>query len=255
MVKLSVCIEMFWKGLPEEEKIKKVKNLGFSAFEFWGWKNKDIEKIKRSKEETGLVLSTFCFEPNFILTSEEISIKDLIEGAKETSKIAKYLNCQRLIITTGNIVYGESYEITRRRVVKRLKEIVKIAEDENVILMLEPLNPIVNHKGYWLAKTIEAVDIIEEINSKNLKILYDIYHQQVTEGNIISTIQKYISYIGHFHTAGVPGRHELIGGELDYRSIFEAIEKTGYNEYIGLEFSPTKGDDEALKEALNLVCF
>jgi hydroxypyruvate isomerase len=255
MVKLSVCIEMFWKGLPEEEKIKKVKNLGFSAFEFWGWKNKDIEKIKKTKEETGLTLSTFCFEPNGVFTTDDLSIKELIKGAKETAKIVRILNCKKLIVTTGNIVYGESYEITRRRVIKRLKEIVKIAEDEDFILLLEPLNPIVNHKGYFLAKTIEAVDILEEINSKNLKILYDIYHQQITEGNIISTIKKFISYIGHFHTAGVPGRHELIGGELDYRKIFEIIDKTGYNGFIGLEFSPTKEDDEVLKETLNLTYF
>lgn len=94
---------------------------------------------------------------------------------------------------------------------------------------------------------------MEEVNSKNLKILYDIYHQQITEGNIISTIERFIHYIGHFHCAGVPGRHELIGGELDYKVIFKKIEKTGYNGFIGLEFSPTKVDDEALKEVLNLL--
>ncbi|MCM8833123.1 MAG: TIM barrel protein [Candidatus Omnitrophica bacterium] len=253
MVKFSVCIEMFWKGIPEQEKIVKVKNLGFSAFEFWGWKNKDIDKIKKVKEEIGLVLSTFCFEPNGVLTTDEVKIENLIEGAKETAKIAKFLDCQKLILTTGNLVYGESYEITRRRIIKRLKEIVKIAEDENLILLLEPLNPIVNHKGYFLAKTIEGINILEEVNSKNLKILYDIYHQQITEGNIISTIERFIHYIGHFHCAGVPGRHELIGGELDYKAIFKKIEKTGYNGFIGLEFSPTKVDDEALKEVLNLV--
>ncbi len=246
---------MFWRGIPEEEKIKKVKNLGFPAFEFWGWKNKDIEKIKKAKEENGLTLATFCFEPNGVLTTDEVKIEEIIKGAIETAKIAKILDCKKLILTTGNIVYGESNEVTRRRIIKKLKEIVKIAEEEDLILLLEPLNPIVNHKGYFLAKTIEAIDILEEINSQNLKILYDIYHQQVTEGNIISTIQKYIDYIGHFHTAGVPGRHELIGGELDYRRIFEIIDKTGYNGFIGLEFSPTKTDDEALKETLNLTRF
>lgn len=253
MVKLSVCIEMFWKGIPEEEKIKKVKNLGFSAFEFWGWKNKNIEKIKNTKEEIELTLSAFCFEPNGALTTDEIKLEELIKGAKETAKTAKNLDCKKLILTTGNIVYGETYEITRRRIIKRLKEIVKVAEDEDLILLLEPLNPIVNHKGYFLAKTIEAIDILEEVNSKNLKILYDIYHQQITEGNIISTIRNFISYIGHFHCAGVPGRHELVGGELDYKVIFKEIEKTGYNDFIGLEFSPTKIDDEALKEVLNLI--
>lgn len=255
MPKLSVCIEMFWRGIPEEEKIKRVKNLGFPAFEFWGWKNKEIEKIKKVKEETGLNISAFCMEPNFVLTSDEVKTEELIEGLKNTLKIAKLLKCKKLIITTGNVVHGETYEITRRKVIKKLKDLIKIAEKEEVILLIEPLNPIVDHKGYWLTKTVEAIDIIEEVGSDNLKILYDIYHQQITEGNIISTIQKFISYIGHFHSAGVPGRHELIGGEIDYRRIFEVIDKTGYNGFIGLEFAPTKADEKSLKETLRLTCF
>ncbi|MCS7179937.1 MAG: TIM barrel protein [bacterium] len=255
MIKLSVCIEMFWKGLPDEEKIRKVKNLGFPAFEFWGWKNKDIEKIKNVKNETELTLSAFCFEPNNALTTDEISIEKLVEGAIESAKIAKTLDCKRLILTTGNVVYGETPETTRRRVIKRLKAITKVAEQEGIVLLLEPLNPIVNHKGYFLAKTIEAIDILEEVNSVNLKILYDIYHQQITEGNIISTIQNYISYIGHFHSAGVPGRHELTDGELDYKKIFLAIEKTNYNGFIGLEYTPKRVEEDSLKECLNLINF
>lgn len=253
MIKLSVCIEPLWKDLSPEEKIMKVKEIGFPAFEFWGWKNKDIEKIKRAKEETGIELSAFCMEPNSLLTEDAPSINELIEGLKESIRIAKILDCKRLIVTTGNALYEETFEITRRKVVRKLKELIKVAEENDIILLLEPLNPIVNHKGYWLTKTKEAVDIIEEIGSSNLKILYDIYHQQITEGNIIATIQKYISLIGHFHSAGVPGRHELTGGELNYKNIFLAIEKTGYSEYIGLEFFPTNPEEVSLKEILAIA--
>lgn len=253
MVKLSVCIEMFWRGMSEIDKIKKVKDIGYSAFEFWGWKNKDIEGIKKVKEELGMEIAAICNEPNFCLTTDDISFEQLLNGFKETTKIAKKLECKRIIITTGNIVYGESFEITRRKVIKKLKEMSKIAEDNNLILLLEPLNPIIDHKGYWLTKTVEAVDIIEEINSHNLKILYDIYHQQLTEGNIINTITKYINLIGHFHSAGIPGRHELIGGELDYSVIFNTIKKLNYEGYIGLEFSPLKSPEDSLRESLKLL--
>jgi len=252
MINLSVCIEMFWRNLSVEEKISKVKELGFSAFEFWSWKNKNVESIKKIKEEMGLTLSAFCMEPNFCLTSDG-NTEEIKEGLRESIKIASYLECKRLIVTTGNLIYGESFELTRRKVVKKLKEMAKIAEDGNIILVLEPLNPIVDHPGYWLNKSNDAADIVEEVNSPSLKILFDIYHQQVTEGNIISNINKYISLIGHFHTAGVPGRNELIGGELNYKNIFLAIEKLNYQGFVGLEFKSTKEDDVALKEVFTLV--
>ncbi len=252
MIKFSVCIETFWKDKTVEEKIREVKKAGFPAFEFWDWKNKDIKNILKAREETGLETSAFCIEPNFCLTDDG-NEKELVKGVLESARIAHTLKCSNLIVTTGNIVAGETYEITRRKVVRKLKEMSKAAEDNNITLVLEPLNPVINHKGYWLTKTIEAVDIIADVNSPKLKILYDIYHQQVAEGNILYNIGKYISLIGHFHSAGVPGRNELVGGELDYKNIFAAIDRTGYSGFIGLEFRPTLGEDKALKQVLSLV--
>lgn len=250
MIRFSVCIEMFWKDKTVEEKIREVKKAGFSAFEFWGWKNKNVESILKAKEETGLDTASFCLEPNFCLTDDG-NETELLKGVAESAKTAHMLNCKNLIVTTGNVVADESFEVTRRKVVRKLKEMSKAAGDNNVTLVLEPLNPIVNHRGYWLTKSTEAVDIITDVNSPNLKILYDIYHQQVTEGNILHNIGKYISFIGHFHSAGVPGRNELAGGELDYKNIFAAIDRTGYKGFIGLEFTPKLGEDAALKQVLS----
>jgi hydroxypyruvate isomerase len=128
-----------------------------------------------------------------------------------------------------------------------------IRADHGVSLALEPLNPIVDHHGYWLTRMSEAADIFQEVASPNLEILDDLYHQQLTEGNLIANLTLYAPWIGRFHAAGVPGHHELVGGELDYRSILATIEKTGYEGYVGLEFSPTIGEEAALKQALTLV--
>ena len=133
-----------------------------------------------------------------------------------------------------------------------MKKMAQAAEDHRVVLVLEPLNPIVDHPAYWLTKMSEAVDIIQEVASPSLKILDDLYHQQLTEGNLIANLTLYAPWIGHFHVAGVPGRHELVGGELDYRNIFAAISKSGYAGYVGLEFSPAGDDEAALKQALTL---
>ncbi len=252
MIRFSVCIEMFWSNKPIEERIREVKKAGLPAFEFWGWKNKEIKGILKAKEETGLETSAVCIEPNGCLTDDG-NEKELVKGVLESAGIAHTLRCKNLIVTTGNVVAGETYEVTRRKVVRKLKEMSKVAEDNNVTLVVEPLNPVINHKGYWLTKTIEAVDIITDINSPNLKILYDIYHQQVTEGNILYNIGKYLPLIGHFHSAGVPGRNELLGGELNYKNIFSEIDRAGYKGFIGLELTPKINEETALKQALTLV--
>jgi len=249
---LSVCIEMFWSGIEPEEKVKKAAALGYDAFEFWGFGNKNLDAIRAAMDETGLRLAACCMGPNGGLTNRA-RCADMVAGLPESIEVAKKLGTSRLILTTGNLIPDESFETTRRRVVRALKEMAKPAEDAGMTLVLEPLNTLANHFGYWLAKMPEAVDIVDEVDSPAVKILMDIYHQQIMEGNIIDNIRRFIDRIGHFHTAGVPGRHELVGGELDYRGIFRAVDETPYDGFVGLEFKPTIGDEAALEQALGLV--
>jgi hydroxypyruvate isomerase len=252
MSKLSVCIEMFWRDLPYEERITRVAALGFPAFEFWGWKNKDIAKIKAAMTQADIPIAALCIEPNSALLKRNFQA-NLVQGMKETAVVAKQLGSQTIIATTGNVYDDESYEITRRRVVRNLQAIAPIAEDNGLTIVIEPLNTLVDHHGYWLMHMTQAVDIVQEVGSPAIKILDDLYHQQIMEGNIINNLTAYINEIGHFHTAGVPGRHELVGGEQDYRAIFRAIDATGYQGYVGLEYSPMLDANQSLKQALSLV--
>lgn len=252
MVKLSVCLEMFWRDLPIEQRIAKVAALGYPAFEFWGWKNKDTDKIRAAMDATGLPLAALCVEPNFCLIKRGVST-ELLAGMKESILVAKKLDCETMIVTTGNTYDDESYEISRRRVVRNLAMIGQVAADNGITLVLEPLNTLADHHGYWLTKMAQAADIVGEVDSPHVKILMDLYHQQVQEGNLLSNVRQYCSYIGHFHSAGVPGRHELVGGELDYRSIFAAIDETGYQAYVGLEYAPVLDADASLRQPLTLV--
>lgn len=251
MVNLSVCVEMFWRDLPIAERIRRVKALGFAAFEFWGWQDKDLAAIRAAQQETGLAVAAFCTEPNFCLV-DRANDQAVVEGVAASAAVAHSLGCRTLIVTTGNVLADETFEITRRRVVRKLKKMAQAAADQGLTLVLEPLNPLVDHPGYWLTKMSEAVDIVQEVASPALKILDDLYHQQLTEGNLIANLTRYAPYIGHFHAAGAPGRHELVGGELDYRHIFAAINQTGYTGYVGLEFSPEGSPETALQQALAL---
>lgn len=252
MPKLSVCIEMFWTDLPFDERIRRTAAAGYSAYEFWGWRAKDLDAMRAATAETGLAVAGFAIDPGFALTTpgnEDV----MTQAAIDVAAVAHSLNCKSLIVTTGNEIAGESYEITRRRVVRKLKAMSAVAADEGLRICLEPLNPFVDHKHYWLTTMAQAGDIVEEVDSTGLGILYDLYHQQLTEGKLIDNLHRHLHQIGHIHTAGVPGRHELLGGENDYAALFRAIDASGYDGYVGLEFRPTIGEEAALAQTLGLL--
>jgi hydroxypyruvate isomerase len=117
-------------------------------------------------------------------------------------------------------------------------------------LLLEPLNIKVDHAGYFLSRTDEAFSIIHDVNHPSVKLLFDIYHQYITEGEVIEAIRGHIGSIGHFHAAGYPGRHELHIGEMDYARIFSAIEETGYSGYVGLEYFPAEDPAAGIRKVL-----
>ncbi len=135
-----------------------------------------------------------------------------------------------------------------------LNRLKPIAEKYNVVIHLELLNSLVNHKDYQFDHMAWGVEVMKLVNSPNMKILYDIYHAQIMDGNIMQTIKQNLKWIGHFHTGGVPGRHELDETqELQWRSVMKAIADLGYQGYVAHEFVPTKPDPlESLREAILL---
>jgi hydroxypyruvate isomerase len=138
-------------------------------------------------------------------------------------------------------------------VVAGLNRIKAMAEDKGVTICLELLNSKVNHKDYMCDRTAWGVETIKRINSPRVKLLYDIYHMQIMEGDVIRTIKENIQYIGHFHTGGVPGRHELdLTQELNYRPVCQAIAESGFTGYVAHEFIPTRDPMKSLEEAFKL---
>ena len=132
-----------------------------------------------------------------------------------------------------------------------LKEAVKIAEDSGVTICMEMLNSKVNHPGYMCDNYPWAFDLCRRVNSPRFKLLFDIYHMQIMEGDLIATLRKNIQHIGHFHTAGVPGRHEIDDTqELYYPAIMRAIVDLKYDGYVAHEYSPTGDAVESLKKAI-----
>lgn len=132
-----------------------------------------------------------------------------------------------------------------------LKEAVKIAEDHQVTICMELLNSRVNHPGYMCDKSTWGFKLCRRVDSPRFKMLYDIYHMQIMEGDLIATIRKNIKYIGHFHTAGVPGRHELDENqEIYYPAVMRAIVEAGYTGYVAHEYTPVRDPVESLVQAI-----
>ena len=132
-----------------------------------------------------------------------------------------------------------------------LKEAVKIAEDYEITICMELLNSKVNHPGYMCDKSVWGFDLCRRVGSPRFKMLYDIYHMQIMEGDLIATIKKNIDMIGHFHTAGVPGRHELDENqEIYYPAVMRAIVETGYQGYVAHEYTPVRDPIQSLMQAV-----
>ncbi len=136
-----------------------------------------------------------------------------------------------------------------------LKQVAGLAEEKKVTICMELLNSKVNHKDYMCDRTAWGAEMCKKVGSPRVKLLYDIYHMQVQEGDVIATIRKYAEYIGHYHTAGVPGRNEMDDTqELNYPPIIKAIINTRFDGYLGQEFIPKKSDPLASLTAMVELC-
>ena len=157
------------------------------------------------------------------------------------------------VITFSGNRRGMSDEEGAKNVILGLNRVKKIAEDNNVVLNLELLNSKVNHKDYMADHTAWGVAVMKEVNSPHVKLLYDIYHMQIMEGDLIATIKGNIQWLGHFHTGGVPGRHELNNTqEVQWDGVMRGIVETGYKGYVAHEFVPTGDPKTSLLQAVDL---
>jgi hydroxypyruvate isomerase len=173
-------------------------------------------------------------------------------GLRKYVPLAAKAGVPNVITFSGNRD-GMSDEEGAKNTVSGLKKLRSIAEDHGVTICMELLNSKVDHHGYMCDHTDWGVRVVEEVNSPNIKLLYDIYHMQIMEGDLIATIRKHQKWIGHFHTGGVPGRHELDGTqEVRWDGVMRAIAATGFSGYVAHEFVPAADPLTSLREAVDL---
>lgn len=245
-MRLCVPIPCFFKDIDFAAAIRRVKALGYDAAETYNWKDLDFDAVRAACEETGVELLSMC-TTEFRMTDPALRTAWL-DGLRESCEAAKKLGVKRLITQVGPDT-GAPRAQQHASIVAALRDARPILEDSGVTIMIEPLNTYVNHPGYYLWSSVEGFEIIREVDHPLVKVVYDIYHQQVMEGNIIPNVTNNLDCIAHLHSAGHPGRHELQYGESDYKVIFAAVDKAGYKGACGLEYSPLLEPEESLRLA------
>ncbi|HEV8285004.1 MAG TPA: TIM barrel protein [Chitinophagaceae bacterium] len=245
----SVC---WWtyNFFPLDQLCQTVKKIGFNAIDLVG--PKDWPTLQKYG-----IYSSMC-------NGAEINLVDgwahkefhstLIKNYTEHIELVAKAGYKNLICFSGNR-RGMDDETGLKNCTEGLKQVIGLAEKNNVMVQMELLNSKVNHKDYMCDKTPWGVELVKRIGSPNFKLLYDIYHMQIDEGDVIRTIKDNQQHIGHYHTGGVPGRHIIDETqELFYPAIIKAILETGFKDYVAQEFVPTGNtNDEKISQLKKAV--
>jgi len=253
---------MFKNSVGEDpiDQIKFGADQGFTAWEDNGMMGRPVElqeRIARTMRELGLTMGVFVssggFDKDEFATSASKDLHERLRAQmKKAVEVAKRVNAKWSTFTAGNISQRLERDYQTANVVENLRVCAEVCEPAGLVLVLEPLNWWRDHPGLFLTRVPQACLICRSVNSPSVKILDDLYHQQVSEGNLISNMDLAWEQIGYFQIGDNPGRNEPGTGEINYRNIFKHIHEKGYTGVLGMEHGisrPGKEGEAALIEA------
>jgi hydroxypyruvate isomerase len=245
----SVC-RWCYNSVPLDELCAFAVEIGLKGIDLVG--PKDWDTLKKYN-----LISTMCNGAELGLTkgwNDKQYHAALIKSYMEHIDLVAAAGFKNLFCASGNR-NGMDDETGLKNCEEGLKQIIGYAEKKGVVLQMELLNSKVDHKDYMCDRTHWGVELCKRVASPNFKLLYDIYHMQIDEGDVIRTIRDYNTYIGHYHTGGVPGRHEIDETqELYYPAIMKAILATGFSDYVAQEFIPAAPDKLASLRKAVMIC-
>lgn len=262
----GVCLEMVFTDRPFIDRIRLAAEAGFTFAEMWfgdlapaknagdAGNSKHAAAIRAAAEKAGITMT------NVVIGSPDGSVGGGLTDAtrrpewlKRTDATLAYCREAHIgaaIVCTGNLVKGLSRAQMRQNVLDGLKATAERAEKAGITLFLEVLNDKIDHAGYFLTSSDEGAALCREVNSPRLKLLFDCYHLQIMEGDLTGHLRKNLDVIGHIHSAGHPGRHELWLGETNYAFLVRQLEAMGYQGVFALEYAPTLPSAESLRQTL-----
>jgi hydroxypyruvate isomerase len=249
-MKFSLCLESVLKEMEFYDRILVAAECGADAIELWDPSVYDTKKIAKIAQQNNLPVAVCGLKEAW--TYRLNSAYDVVERKiKESIPYGKDMGCNVFIGLSGETEC--KVDSQKSLLIENMKRIADYCEKEKIIILIEPLNSLYDHKGYYLDSSYIGFEIVKAVNCPNIKLLFDCYHMQLMEGNLVNNIKNNTDFIGHFHSAGVPGRHELHLGETNYPFVIKAAEEAGYDRYFGFEFWPTYDNKQSIKDVLAYV--
>ena len=245
------------------DQLKFMADMGFTAFEDNGMKKREVsmqEKIAKQMDASGMQMGVFVAhkiywnEPN-LTSGDKDKLDEFLADVKSSVEVAKRVNAKWMTVVPGYVDLRKDMGYQTANVVNALRRASEILEPEGLVMVLEPLN-FYNHPGMFLTKIPQAYEVCRAVDSPACKILFDIYHQQITEGNIIPNIEQAWDEVAYFQIGDNPGRKEPTTGEINYKNIFKHIHKKGFDGILGMEHGNSKSGkdgDMAVIEAYAAV--
>jgi len=239
--KFALNVEMWNMGMGFYDRIERAHELGFPAVEFWPWRGKDLDRIAEIVAETGIEIAQFTawgFSPGM---NNPANHAKFVEQVKASCGAAKKIGARKMTIVAGNNQKGMSQDEMLKAVTDGLKLAAPVCEDENVMMILEPMNGRRDHAGHCLYGSVDATRICREVDSPMCKINWDLYHMQIEEGDLCGRMKDGFDQIGYLQFADHPGRFQPGTGEIHYNRVFREAIALGYTDFVGAECRP-RGD-------------
>ncbi len=249
-IQQSVCFPMMQPlPMPLPEFIAQVARIGYKAVEIWK-PDDSFPVLAELAEQHGLRIASFSGHDSLPVGFNDPSQHNrIIDELHASIDLAAKYRVPGIIVFSGNRRPGQSDEEGAEVCAEGLRKIAPYAEEKGVNLNMELLNTKVDHPAYQCDSSAWGLQVVKAVNSPRVKLLFDIYHMQIMEGNLIQTITENSQWIGHFHTAGVPGRYEPDDTqEINYAAVSRAIAASGYDLFVGHEYRPRRPLMETLPE-------
>jgi hydroxypyruvate isomerase len=258
-MKLSLCLEMLFTDLPFIDRLAVASRLGYRAIEFWNWRDKDLPTLVDAAARLDVTVAAMSGNRQHALIDPDVRA-ELIEEMDQVFEAAGQLKCRRIMMLSDVLRDDGSAAPTPPRpaeekiksMVENLRTLAEIAEAASVTLLLEPLNTVLDHPGCFLDASALGVEIVRRVRSPQVKLLYDIYHMSMMGENVLTEIDKNLEWVGYFHVADVPGRHQPGTGNIDYQAVNTLLRQAKYEGFIGMEFSALGPDEQAAKAPLEI---
>jgi hydroxypyruvate isomerase len=209
-----------------------------------GRSTEDQERIRKTMEQLGMTMGVFVayadFGSNDFVSGEKDRREGILQSIRDSVEVAKRVNAKWVTVVPGTVNMRLEPDYQTAHVIETLKYCAELCEPTGLIMVLEPLNPWSDHPGLFLTKIPQAYQICRAVGSPSCKILFDIYHQQITEGNLIPNMKKSWEEIAYFQMGDNPGRCEPTTGEINYKNVFKYIHSRNFKGVMGMEHGNSK---------------